>query len=382
MTGDHYTGQWTYTSKQAAEWGLPSKAAGILSISSVRVSTLHEIQSLTTPIRTFKRRWYNGVWVGAWEPQHQQAEKPESPGPKISEPEPEFLGDLPDYDALTTRGIINSLIPDFIDPTATFETLHSALVAKLQSRLGPVNLNGSAGIALTFDHGTTVFFERIWPELKAREIPATLALCPEIHLDGRGDRRNRASNDTIIRAVHDGLEIAAHSSDHGGAHGYFDIHRQIVTSKQLLEDKLNAKVDSWIQHGYPLSKGNFDGFGVGRTLASYADTAAGRLLQQTYPVITGYVGVDYIYPPAATPVVGMKRSICERRGSIDTAKDYIELTIAMGGKHVNFIHPSALVGNSTYHSVDDYIEFLDWLVLHREDGEIKLLTLPQVAIAV
>src|SRR5699024_1607624 len=108
------------------------------------------------------------------EPQKQQAEKPDTPAPRTSAVAPEILGDLPNYNALTTRGIIDSLVPDFIDPTVTFETRHSALVAKLQSQLGPVNLNGSAGLALTFDHGTTVFFEKIWPELKAREIPATL----------------------------------------------------------------------------------------------------------------------------------------------------------------------------------------------------------------
>ena len=267
------------------------------------------------------------------------------------------------------------------DPTASYESDHAALVGDLKRRVGPVNVGDAGALALVFDHGTTAFREWIWPELKKRNLVGTMALCPEVHLDDKGDSRHRATNDEIKSWVKDGLVIAGHSGDHEGAKTTTDIYRQIVVSKQVLETKLDTKVDCWVQPGYSLADGDYGGFGTGQLASNYTNTMAGRLLQQTYPVITGYVGDDYIYPMQELPV-GVQRSLMERKDSVAEVRDYVQQAADQGLKHINFIHPYALADSSdTYATKQDYINFLDLVVHLRDAGKLKVLTLPQLAIA-
>ncbi|WP_141755987.1 polysaccharide deacetylase family protein, partial [Corynebacterium sp. HMSC076D02] len=265
------------------------------------------------------------------------------------------------------------------DPTLDYESKHAELVSEMTTAIGDTAVGDKAAIALVYDHGTTAFRDWIWPELKKRGLPATLALSPEVHLDGNGDSRHQATNEEIAAWVTEGLDIASHSGDHEGAVGAAAIWRQIVSSKSALESKLGTKVWSWVQPGYSLSDGGYDGFGTGQTAEAYTDTFAGRLLQKTYPVITGYVGDDYVYPMEPLPV-GVQRSQIEEAGTVDTVKAYIEKTIATKGKHVTFVHPYAL-GNSGMVTKDEYLAFLDWLVGKRDAGELEVLTLPKLAIA-
>lgn len=267
------------------------------------------------------------------------------------------------------------------DPTASYESDHAALVGDLKRRVGPVNVGDAGALALVFDHGTTAFREWIWPELKKRNLVGTMALCPEVHLDDKGDSRHRATNDEIKSWVKDGLVIAGHSGDHEGAKTTTDIYRQIVVSKQVLETKLDTKVDCWVQPGYALSDGDYKGFGTGQNATDYTNTMAGRLLQQTYPVITGYVGDDYLYPMQELPV-GVQRSLMEKKDTVAEVRDYVQQTADQGLKHINFIHPYALADSSdTYATKQDYIDFLDLVAQLRDAGKLKVLTLPQLAIA-
>lgn len=267
------------------------------------------------------------------------------------------------------------------DPTISYESDHAALVGDLKRRVGPVNVGEAGALALVFDHGTTAFREWIWPELKKRNLVGTMALCPEVHLDDKGDSRHRATNDEIKSWVKDGLVIAGHSGDHEGAKTTTDIYRQIVVSKQALETKLDTKVDCWVQPGYSLADGDYGGFGTGQLASNYTDTLAGRLLQQTYPVITGYVGDDYLYPMQELPV-GVQRSLMEKKESVAEVRNYVQQAADQGLKHINFIHPYALADSSdTYATKQDYIDFLDLVVKLRDAGKLKVLTLPQLAIA-
>ncbi len=267
------------------------------------------------------------------------------------------------------------------DPTTSYESDHATLVGDLKRREGPVYVGDAGALALVFDHGTTAFREWIWPELKKRKLVGTMALCPEVHLDGKGDSRHRATNDEIKSWVKDGLVIAGHSGDHEGAKTTTDIYRQIVVSKQVLETKLDTKVDCWVQPGYSLADGDYGGFGTGQLASNYTNTMAGRLLQQTYPVITGYVGDDYLYPMQELPV-GVQRSLMEKKETVAEVRDYVQQTADQGLKHITFIHPYALPESSdTYATKQDYIDFLDLVAQLRDAGKLKVLTLPQLAIA-
>ena len=372
MTGVEYQGVWTYTSSQAISWSVPSRAAGFLTVLATRTSTMHEVSTLTTPIQNYQRRWYNGTWSGDWE---------RIGGTGTSTPAPEPI-DTDEYAVTTSKLALNALVPESVDPTLSYETDHSALVAEMKSRVGVVNTGGKAAVALVVDHGTTAFKGWMWENLKAREIPCTMALAPEIHLDGKGDSRHSASNDDIKQWISEGLVIASHSGDHGGALGYFDISRQIVTSKAKLEEKLETVVDCWVQPGYSLSLGNYDGFGTGQSEERYRGYYAGRLLQQTYPVITGYSGSDFVYPGDNDLPVGVRRSLTERKESQSEVVSNIENAISTRGKHINFCHPYAIPdSSSTYVTKSEYIDYLDWLVDKRNAGDLVLLTLPQLMVS-
>lgn len=370
MTGVNFQGLWNYDSGQAIAWGLPSQAAGFIDILVSGPSTLQEITTLTTPIRSYHRRWYNGNWSNDW---------------TIIGGGGEQSTDVPsadEYAISTSKSAVNLLMPSVVDPTLSYVDDHAALVADLKSRLGTVDTGGKAAVALVADHGTTVFKEWLWEEAKIRNIPFTMALSPEIHLDGKGDSRHTATNSDIKKWISEGLVIASHSGDHSGAAGYFDVSRQIQTSKMKLEEKLETRVDCWVQPGYSLSTGSYDGFGTGQSAARYTDYYAGRMLQQTYAVVTGYVGEDYVYPGGVDLPVGVRRSLTERKDNQSSVLATIEQAIATGGKHINFCHPYALVGSSsTYVTKSEYIEYLDWLAAKRDAGDLVLLTLPQLAVA-
>lgn len=370
MTGANFEGLWNYDSAQARAWGLPSLAAGFLDISVSGFSTLQEMTTLTTPILSYRRRWYNGNWSGDWE----------RIGGGTTQPPAASSAD--EYAISTSKSAVNLLMPSVVDPTLSYADDHAALMDDLKLREGTVVPKGKAAVALVADHGTTVFKEWMWAEAKARDIPFTMALAPEIHLDGKGDSRHAASNEDIKQWIAEGLVIASHSGDHGGASGYFDVSRQIQTSKMKLEEKLETQVDCWVQPGYSLALGSYDDFGTGQSASRYTDYYAGRMLQQNYSVVTGYAGDDFVYPGDADLPVGVRRSLTERKDNQASVLATIEQAIATGGKHINFCHPYALVESSnTYVTKSEYIEYLDWLAAKRDAGDLVLLTLPQLAVA-
>lgn len=372
LTNAAHQGLWTYSSGQVANWSIPSAAAGFIEVKSSGASIYQEVTTLTTPIKKYHRRWYNGNWSADWA----------IFGGGDSSQTDETQSNASEYDVATSKSAINLIIPNMVDPTLTYAEDHMALVSDLKSRLGTVSTGGKAAVALVADHGTTAFKEWMWAEAKSRNIPFTMALAPEIHLDGKGDSRHTASNDDIKQWISEGLVIASHSGDHGGALGYFDVSRQIQTSKAKLEEKLETTVDCWVQPGYTLALGNYDGFGTGQSDQRYTDYYAGRLLQQTYPVITGYSGDNYVYPGGADLPVGVRRSLVERKDAYAGVLGYIQQAIDTGGKHINFCHPYAIPeSSSTYVTRSEYITYLDWLAQKRDAGDLVLLTLPQLAIS-
>lgn len=361
-------GRYPVTSEDVAtELGLPWSGMGYLEMEWLGTSAYQRVDWWTgvNPVHHWRVSIYNKGWDKAvWE--HLHGADAGSNGL--------------DYQKAGSDAALDSLMKTN-DPTTSFESDRAALVGDLRRRVGPVHVGDAGALALVFDHGTTAFRDWIWPELKKRNLVGTMALCPEVHLDDKGDSRHRATNDEIKSWVKDGLVIASHSSDHMGAKSTSDIYRQIVVSKQVLETKLDTKVDCWVQPGYSLADGDYGGFGTGQLASNYTDTLAGRLLQQTYPVITGYVGDDYLYPMQELPV-GVQRSLMEKKETVAQVRDYVQQTADQGLKHINFIHPYALPESSdTYATKQDYIDFLDLVAELRDAGKLKVLTLPQLAIA-
>ena len=72
----------------------------------------------------------------------------------------------------------------------------------------------------------------------------------------------------------------------------------------------------------------------------------------------------------------------EKKETVAQVRDYVQQAADKGLKHINFIHPYALLDSSdTYATKQDYINFLDLVVQLRDAGKLKVLTLPQLAIA-
>lgn len=367
-------GRYPVTSKSVADaLGLPWAGMGYLEMEWLGMSAYQRVDWWTgaNPTHHWRISIYNKGWDAAtWEHLH---------GAETSEAETDD-GEENNYQLAGAEAAIEAMLTTN-DPTISYEPDRAALVGDLKRREGPVHVGDAGALALVFDHGTTAFRDWVWPELKKRDLVGTMSLAPEIHLDEKGDSRHRATNDEIKAWVNDGLAIASHSGDHAGAKTTTDIYRQIVVSKQTLETKLDTKVDCWVQPGYSTSLGTYKGFGTGQNAIDYTASMAGRLLQQTYPVITGYVGDDYIYPMQELPV-GVRRSLIEKKDTVAQVRDYVQQTAEKGLKHISFFHPYALPESSDiYATKKDYIDFLDLVAELRDAGKLKVLTLPQLAIA-
>ena len=368
---DLTNGKYPVTSEEVANaLGLPYHGVGTVEMAWVGSQAYQRVDWVTgvNPFHHYRISIYNKGWSAAvWEHLHGEGEDDEAAGGSYQ--------DRAHDELLETLVTVN-------DPTTTYVDDRAALVADLESREGtPIVPPNTGAVALVFDHGTTAFRDWVWDALKQRGLTGTMALAPEIHLDGKGDARHQATNDEIKAWVAEGLAIASHSSDHDGAKTLTDIYRQVVVSKKVLEEKLDTRVDAWVQPGYLLSKGNYGGFGSGQTAGVYDSTLAGRLLQQTYPVITGYVGDDYVYPMEPLPV-GVQRSLLERKDSVATVRGYVQQAADEGLKHVTFIHPYALLDSSdTYATKQDYLDLLDLIVSLRDAGRLMVMTLPHLALA-
>lgn len=368
IRGEAYEGIWELSSGVAIELSAPVRSAAALEVMKSGTITIQRLTSAEPLPRVLSRFWWNGKWSD-WETPNGGATAPEQTGQGLSPAQ------------VAADAMVESVV-EVVDPTTDYQTRHAALVSEMTSRVGAPSLGTAGGLALVFDHGTTAFRDWVWPELKKRGLPATLALCPEIHLDGKGDSRHQATNEEIKQWVAEGLAIASHSGDHAGAKTNTDLWRQIVVSKQTLESKLGTPVDAWVQPGYALSGGDYKGFGSGQTAEAYTGTVAGRLLQKTYPVITGYVGDDYLYPGDTPLPVGAQRSAMEKKDSISLVRNYVTQAADKGLKHINFIHPYIFQDtSSTYATKADYLAFLDLVVSLRDAGKLKVLTLPQLAVA-
>lgn len=361
-------GRYPVASRAVAEaLGLPNPGMGVLDVSWLGSKAYQRFDWMTgvNPFCHYRASVYNGSLSNAvWEQLHPVT---------VAESDPT---------SVATKSAINALLAT-VDPTVDFAEKRTELVAGMKSRLGTVSTGGKGAVALVFDHGTTAFRDWVWPALKQRGLTGTLALCPEVHLDpAKADSRDQATIDELKAMVADGLAIASHSGDHQGATGWVDIHRQIVDSRATLETRLGTTVDSWVQPGYGLATGNYDGFGTGQTAEVYSSTVAGRLLQKTYPVITGYVGADDVTHYTGALPVGAQRSLFETKDSIVRVREFIQRAADEGSKHITFIHPYAILDSSdSYANKADYLALLDLIVSLRDAGKLAVLTLPQLAIA-
>ena len=128
------------------------------------------------------------------------------------------------------------------------------------------------GLCLTFDDGYFDFYHIIYPLLKSLNLKAVLAISPAYILDSSTlapinrlssddpyrDAKTKATFCTfeelkeMIDSPH--VQIASHSYSHANLTDQnIDLQKEIVESKNILEEKLGAKINTFV---YPYGKFN------------------------------------------------------------------------------------------------------------------------------
>ncbi len=128
-------------------------------------------------------------------------------------------------------------------------------------------------ICLVFDDGYYDFYKLIFPLLKKYNIKALLAVIPKYILDdcdNSDEKRLNYEHNNLFKYYENGtfctykelqlmidsnlIQVVSHSYSHKNlVEDDIDLKQELVLSKQILEDKLNIKVESFV---YPFGKYN------------------------------------------------------------------------------------------------------------------------------
>jgi peptidoglycan/xylan/chitin deacetylase (PgdA/CDA1 family) len=104
----------------------------------------------------------------------------------------------------------------------------------------------ASAVAITFDDGTADFYDRAWPVLRERGLPATLYVTSGL-VGGRHEGTPMLSWQRLEELRDSGLEIGAHSHEHIA----LDLvpleraARELVNSKLVLEDRLQVEISGF-----------------------------------------------------------------------------------------------------------------------------------------
>ena len=246
---------------------------------------------------------------------------------------------------------------------------------------GPIHTDGATPVALTWDDFPAAFRDLVVPMLRARSLTATLALPSRVlsaerapYLGGEG-----ITWPEIDAWVAEGLiEVANHSATHMDASAA-KVRDETVTALEELHANLpSARVMCWVQPSvvYP-------GFNNGDSLDAWTATDAGRLILDHHALATGTWNrrSDATIERHGTPVQGLGRVWMDTSSGLTTVQ--ARITSCFGtdrglivGAHAN--RPSL---GGTYTTVAELTAFLDWLVVQRDAGKVRLMTLSQWALA-
>lgn len=261
---------------------------------------------------------------------------------------------------------------------------HMMRLNDLRRRIGQPRTNGKAAVALIADHGSNNFNEIVVPILRETGIRATIALNSQMY-DPAAQRYahdNRTSWE-IVKSWHDqlGVEIANHGRTHKDQATVEGIRNEIVNGRKELEANLpGVNIDTYVQVGLSGTSG-FMGHNNGKTLESYYETEAGRIIADSHALFTGTIPSNRIHPLDGHPVQGHSSYWIDGGATgIAEAKAAIQEAITKGyGTSVRF-HPELLntEGYLTTAQLQNFARYLKSLV---DAGDIVSLTHRELALA-
>ena len=231
------------------------------------------------------------------------------------------------------------------------------------------------GVALIFDHGTNIFNEEIYPKLRSLGMTATIALNSHMYdpSQPRYEHDNRTSWSDVSRWWDEGgIEIANHGTDHKSTSDtdYDELEYTIAGGLRELEDNLpGVPIVSWV---------NAAGVGPISDLADYYETLQGQVIHQSHAFATGAITkYGYDFPLNGSPVYGQARKWVDTPAGIASAKT--TLASIDGGRGIIFSAHPEIWGIEDNSTVQDILDFLDWLKAN--DTRYKIMTFAEINMA-
>lgn len=250
-----------------------------------------------------------------------------------------------------------------LNPDNTARMLRETREAKGQ-RIG---VGDKAVIALRFDDWQNTFRAQVFPELKKRELPASMALISEFQNIHWGAQCTWSD---IIHWNRGGLEIWSHGTDHRDYKDFNRLVENIVGSKKEIESH-DIKVQGFILPGVTKYY-NQRPYGLLVRPEDYSEIP-GRLIQQTYALSEAYAWGSIRQLPSTRYHGANHLTISDGRVQYDEIIHSIDEVIQDKTGLELMIHCGnlGLPGNL---SLEDFLKVLDYLQAKRSDGILEILT--------
>lgn len=238
---------------------------------------------------------------------------------------------------------------------------------------GLLNVGQKAVIALRFDDGQDAMYSTVYPLLRDRGLPFSIALI------SRWASRTWGANTTaaqIQEMVNNGGEIWSHGLDHDDYIGYQGLYDNIVVSKSEINAALNCRIKGFSLPGvtpiYDDSRGHNPPY-YGLTKSSDFYSPAGRLLLDHYEQAEAYDGNGLGYVGQGEFLFGRGHYTVTDGVTLAAAQSLLADVIAKKQTLRIMGHPANL-GQPGRMTVADFTAFLDSIVAARDAGTLEIVT--------
>lgn len=294
---------------------------------------------------------------------------------------------------------------------------HGTRVEVAASRRGGcIGTGGLSVFMWRFDHWLVAFRDIILPILREHDLPATL----NVNYDRMSNVQNGGGSitwdDVQAWNQYDGIEIANHGSTHTNAATMKTIYHEVVDGRRNLEKAMpRVAVETWHEHGSAyLIAGDLagdTGLNLGRTVESFTESYAGRLVMAEHAVVEGKFGS--FYPPiTGRPQIGQSHYSMDRQttaegiatiqyaqqvgrgltgythpglmdqvnvgGSLHPATYNTDGTVVFQGTtyttEAAFRSAMGAAGNIVHMAVKDFREICAWVAAERDAGRLMVMT--------
>ncbi|MFI2562544.1 polysaccharide deacetylase family protein [Paenarthrobacter sp. NPDC018779] len=247
------------------------------------------------------------------------------------------------------------------------ELLRQALLARKGGRIGT---GGRGAVALRFDDGARDFRDKVLPLLVERSLPFTRVTTTQ--RIGTVPTESDTWQNIQHYCLQHGGEVWNHGATHKDASGDDALHQEIVGALRDLRRFLpRLPIDCFAPPGG--SSIRYDGHMPSRTVAAWAGTFAGRLINDFHALASGYFPDSYYRPLDGVLRDGQNHysldlytETARATALVDRAREWRTGIVMMW--HANNL------GVKDRQSMEAFTAILDYLVEQRDQGSLLVLT--------